>query len=392
MVLYSITYLLNMLGCYANKKTAKQLWYVVIILLVFMSGTRYYMGGNDVYVYEGTYNNAPSVDVVLKYLFTGINEGVNTNFDTGFILMCSIIKSIGFSYFGFMLIWAIIFYILMVNGLKEFVSDWAPFIAVFMYKIMFYDTFISIRQGMTIAMFCFMLRFIRDGKWYYYFPMCILAMLEHAGAVILIPLYFITHLPISKRFITIYSLALLPTFFISSYVDISDAIINVASWVGRSESSALKWTGALEKISFIHTLECYIIVALVLLFYDKIINNKKQKEAKLALQMLLIAVPMFTLFRDWIVLTREKDYFVMSYGLLMGYLFEGKTTSVLSYDNEEYGHLNTIGTNNFKIISLLFFAACLIGMIRFVNAFDGGVLRVFQTFILRDGVSLFRGW
>ena len=377
---------------FSKDRTKKYLLYITIGLLVFMSGTRYYMGGNDVYVYESVYNNAPSVNVVLKFLFTGINEGVNTNYDTGFILMCSIIKSIGFSYFGFILIWAIIFYILMINGLKEFITDWSPFIAIFMYKIMFYNTFISIRQGMTIAMFCFMLRFIRDRKWYFYFPVCLLAILEHGGAVILIPVYFITHLPVSKTFISIYSLVLLPTFFISSSIDLSDTIVQVASIISWNDRKASMWSELTMPISFIHTLECYIIIALVLLFYDKIINSKKQKEAKLALQMLLIAVPMFTLFRDWIVLTREKDYFVMSYGLLMGYLFEGKTTSVLSYGNEEYGHINTIGINNFKIISLLFFAACFIGMIRFVNAFDGGVLRVFQTFILRDGVSLFRGW
>lgn len=377
---------------FSKDRTKRYLLYITIGLLVFMSGTRYYMGGSDVYVYEGVYNKAPSVNVVLKFLFTGINEGVNTNYDTGFILMCSIIKSIGFSYFGFILIWAIVFYILMINGLKEFITDWSPFIAIFMYKIMFYNTFISIRQGMTIAMFCFMLRFIRDRKWYFYFPLCLLAILEHGGAAILIPVYFITHLPVSKTFISIYSLVFLPTFFISSSIDLSDTIVQVASIISWNDRKASMWSESTMQISFIHTLECYIIIALVLLFYDKIINSKKQKEAKLALQMLLIAVPMFTLFRDWIVLTREKDYFVMSYGLLMGYLFEGKTTSVLSYGNEEYGHINTIGINNFKIISLLFFAACFIGMIRFVNAFDGGVLRVFQTFILRDGVSLFRGW
>lgn len=135
------------------------------------------MGGSDVLTYENVYNNVPSVSTVIKYMFTGINLGVNENYETGFLLICSIIKSLNFSSFGFTLIIALLFYILMYKGLKEFVPLWAPFWSLFMYKIMFYNTFISIRQGLTIAIFCYSLKYLRDNKWIRYFIICVVAFL-----------------------------------------------------------------------------------------------------------------------------------------------------------------------------------------------------------------------
>lgn len=388
MLIYSITYFLNAIGAFVKKKESDILRVLVLILLVFISGTRYYMGGNDVLVYENTYNHVASPQMILKYIFTGVNDGVNTNYESGYLLFSSIIKSLHFSYFGFILIWTIIFYVLMVKGLEEFVSDWHIYIAVFMYKLMFYDTFISIRQGLTIAMFCFMLKYIRDRNWKVYFPLCLLALFEHSGAIILFPLYFITYLPTSKRFIKMYAIAFLPTILISRYVDLSSAILKVADFLGNSKGE--HWAESSDKISLIHTLECYVIVVLILIFYEKIISSQHQKEAILSLQLFMIAIPMFTLFKEWIVLTREKDYFVMMYGLILGYIVESHTTSVLYKDGEKLSIGNDFsGQKNASLITLAIFAACFVGMVRYVRVFDGGVLMHFQSFIFQD-VSIFR--
>ena len=52
MGIYSITYLINSFGFATSEKTKKIINFIVICLLIFMSGTRYYMGGSDVIVYE----------------------------------------------------------------------------------------------------------------------------------------------------------------------------------------------------------------------------------------------------------------------------------------------------------------------------------------------------
>lgn len=389
MIIYSITYFINSIGFFTNKRDSHIIKVLVVLLLAFMTGTRYYMGGSDVYVYEGMYKAVPAPWIIFKAIFTGAKHGINSNYELGFQFMCSIIKTLGFSYFGFILLWSILFYSLLLKGLEEFVPSWAVFFAVFMYKLFFYNTFISIRQGMTLAIFCIMLKYIRDRKWFKYYVLCVLALLVHNGAILLFPLYFITYIPISKKFIHFYALAMAPTWFLSSYVDLSSYILKVAELLNSSKGQ--HWAFSTERISVIHTLECYVVVILVLLFYDKIIHSENEKEAKLSLQLFLVTLPMFTLFRDWIILTREKDYFVLMYGILFGYILDKGTTST---DAEQEAIIQSsnnydVGERNARLISLGIIAVCFLGMMRFVFVFDGGVLKHFTSFIT-EGVSIFR--
>lgn len=388
---YTITYLINSLGFSANEKSKKIINFIVIALLIFISGTRYYMGGSDVLIYENVYNGAPSVGTVLRYLFTGVNNGVNPNYETGFILICSIIKGMGFSYFGFTLLFATLFYILMYKGLDGFVSNWAPFWALFMYKIMFYNTFISIRQGFTMAVFCYALKYIRDKKIVKYFIWCFIAFLIHRGAIILFPLYFIQYIPMTPKVIKYVAICFAPTWLIRGQVNLDGIINKIISVIGFANKSE-GWAEVTEPISIIHTLECYIIVVLVLIFYDKIMSTKRQREVKLVLQLFILTIPIFTLFSNWIVMTREKDYFVMMYGILFGYMLEGGTTSPIEYDDE--GNVLTkpsshVGYGNARIVAIGILVACFIGMTRYVMVFDGGVLKHFTSFIT-EGVSIFR--
>lgn len=388
MYLYSLTYFINSIGIFSNKRSQRIVTMITVILLVFISGTRYYMGGLDVHTYERVYNGVPAVGKVLLYFFTGVSHGVNTNYEVGFLFLCSLIKTLGFSYFGFILIWTLIFYTLMIKGLKQFVSNWAVFIAVFMYKLMFYNTFISIRQGLTIAIFCYMLQFIRDRKWYIYFPLCFLAFWEHNAALILFPLYFITYMPITKRFIRNYALLWAPTWFISDRIDLSNLLYSIAEFIGNTHSVE-HWAESQEKISIIHTIECYFVVFLVLLFYEKIFSNERKKEVELVVKLFLMAIPIFTLFREWIVLTRVKDYFVLMYGIIFGYIFDGGTTTVFSRLKTDPLRYDMVGKRNYKIITIAILVLCFVGMIRFVRVFDGGELVRFNSFIFED-VSIFR--
>ena len=388
MIVYSTIFFINALACYCGKRDKKILKYFVIALLILMTGTRYYMGGLDIRTYEGVYNNVPNLSILFKFLFFGIeNPLINTNYETGFLILCSLIKTFHFNFFGFTLIWTIIFYSILIKGLDEFVPNWSIFIAVFMYKIMFYNTFISIRQGLTMALFCYSLKYIRDRKWYIYFPFCFFIFLMHNGAIILFPLYFINYLPISKKFIKKFAIALLPTWFISSSIDMSSVIMKVANFIGNTHSAS-HWAESVESISILHTLECYAIIFMILVFYKKIMTTKKTKEMELILRLVIISIPLFTLFRSWIIFTREKDYFVMMYGIILGYILEGNTTTIVNSVKGYITNMDFVGYKNFKIISAFIFLICFIGIFRYVVRFDGGVLWNYTSYLTK-GVSIF---
>ena len=73
-----------------------------------------------------------------------------------------------------------------------------------------------------------------------------------------------------------------------------------------------------NSISLFHTLEYLLMMIILIVNYDKII--KADKNSQLIIKLFLILLPLFTLFRGYGILTREKDYFVLTYGIILGYL------------------------------------------------------------------------
>lgn len=368
MFIYLQVYFTNALSSFANKRSKKILDIIVLGLLIFLSGTRYYMGGNDVYVYENVYNNTTTVKNILDYLITGLNNGINENYEIGFQLICAISKALQLSYWGFILVCSTLFYLLMYSGLKRYVNNWAIFISLFMYKIMFYNTFISIRQGLTLAIFCYALQFIHEKKTIKYFISCLIAFEIHRGALVLFVLYFLNYLPISKKGVKYVALAFAPTWFLREMIDLGPLLNQIIDVIGMNQKSNT-WTEASEPINLLHTIECYVVIFLIVRFYDKIV--KQNDIAELIIKLVLVAVPIFTLFSNWIVMTREKDYFVLLYGIVLS-----------------YGCSCDISNRTKAVLKVAVLIACLIGMIRYVLVFDNGVLMTYRSFIF-EGCSIF---
>ena len=111
----------------------------------------------------------------------------------------SICKTIGFSFYGFTLINSIIFYSCLYIGLKRHINNFNFLILVFMYKMFFYDTFISMRQSISIAIFFVALNYIKDKKLVKYIICCVIATLFHNSSIILFPNYLINYLKIDKK-------------------------------------------------------------------------------------------------------------------------------------------------------------------------------------------------
>ena len=366
---YLVTYFFNSFSLYVKKDQRKYIEILGLILLVFLSGTRYCLAGSDYYVYENVFNKSAHTLDVLRYIFTGVNNGVNINYEPGFLLLNSIVKDLGLNYHGFIFIVAVIFYLLFYFGIKKYTDKWGLVACLFMYKLMFYNTFISIRQGLTIALFIYGLRYIIDNKPIKYFILRFICYYIHRASLFLFPLYFCRYIPVSKKILRNVAVLFIPTWFIRSFINLEKPIMSIISFIGFEQKSE-GWASPIEGISLIHTLECYIIIFLVLYFWDKL--DMKDNTQKIMVQLLLILIPIFTLLSNWILFTRLKDYLVIVYAILLAYIINRSSSE----------NSNRIrGIRYIKLVRPTFLICCLIGMVRYVMVFDGGVLMNYDSFL-----------
>ena len=206
-----------------------------------------------------------------------------------------------------------------------------------------------------------------------YFMLCLIALFFHNTAIILFPIYFINSIKLTKKIVVYLNLIFIPTIIISllniPIMKLFDFIINIFSNpVSINKSEQLFLGNPSAPLGLFHTLEYLLLMFFVLFYFDKIINTSKDSE--LILKLFVILLPVFTLLRGYGILTRIKDYFIFTYGIILGYL--------CLMDNKKYEFIVQI----FTII------ICAYGYFRFIFLFDGGDMIPYDTYILKN-ISIF---
>lgn len=197
-----------------NDKAKRICEILTLCVLCIISGTRYYLGGTDYYVYQTMFEAVPQLN---EFSFSTVRYISGTyGAEQGFLFLCSVVKTIGFNFFGFTMIHSIIFYSAMYIGLKKYTKNFNFLIIIFIYKIFFYNTFISLRQSITIAIFFIALKYIQERKMIKYFVCCIIAATFHNGALLLFPIYFIGAFKLTKSRLILLNLIFIPTIILST--------------------------------------------------------------------------------------------------------------------------------------------------------------------------------
>ena len=357
-------------GKLKNEKEKRIFEISVLLLLCIISGTRYNLGGTDYFVYKKAYSVVP---MIRDFNFANIQNVYGTfGMEKGYLFLNSLVKTMGLNFYGFTLLHAVIFYSCMDIGLKRYTKNFNYFLVVFLYKMFFYDTFISMRQSISMAIFFIAVQFIEKRKTIKYFALCILAFLFHNSAIILFPLYFINRIKISKKvfkIINIIGIILLVLNITGIFVFNPSGIVNkIFNGNQNVMEKAEGYFDTSEKISIIHTLEYYLIAIIIYLNYDSIQN--KNEHSNLILNMFVILMFIFTVMRGFVIITRIKDYFLWTYPILLYYLIENRKVK------EKY------------LIAILSCIVCLYGYIRYINSFDNGGLMPYNSY-LNDKVSIF---
>ena len=194
MFLYISVFVLVLLLIFIEEQIPKEKRVYCDCLMLFalgaLTGFRA-MGGTDFSVYQTVYNNTP-------YFFNYISN-INTLYENysllgmeiGYIGYISFLKTFfGLSFYGYLVIQSILLYTCMYLGLRKFTNHWGIFILIFLYKMFFYETFISMRQPITIVLFYLMMPLIYERKALkYYLLLTFLVFPFHNGAIFLYLVY-----------------------------------------------------------------------------------------------------------------------------------------------------------------------------------------------------------
>ena len=147
---------------------------------------------------------------------------------------------------------------------------------------------------------------------------------------------------------------------IVKYLPTESAQIKFENMLGTSDDSGM---------NLLHTLEYFFIMLLLILNYDQILSVGVKSE--FIIKLFIFLLPIFTLFRGYEILTREKDFFTITYAIILGYLCK--------INKNKYSKIVQFGT----------VIVCAYGFFRFIILFDNGAMMPYESYLF-DSISIFR--
>ena len=350
-----------------SESSRNQLIFICFSILTLVSGTRL-VGGMDYPTYENLYNHTPTFPDILN------PELRNDFYEIGYLYITAFFKTLGISFYGFCLIEAAFFYFCLWKGLKRYTSHFGIVILVFLYKLFFYNTMISMRQSITIACFLLMVPLIEEKKFIKYYITVYLVSFIHNGAYLLFLLYPLVYIVLTKTRIAWLNIIFIPTLAIGA------AGIDVLGPIGRflqdnatNETMIAKSANYFEgenltPIGIFHTLEYFLLMFLVFVNIKRL--NLLNSKVHIVMWMFLCLLPLFTLLRGSEILTREKDYFLMYYAIIVGYLIDMHPRSR-------------------QIIYAFITLLCGFGYYRYIILFDNGAFLFYHSWLFDPNYSFF---
>lgn len=344
-----------------------RLTFICLAVLALVSGTRL-VGGSDFAIYEGHYRLLATFPDVFNPAY------VNQNYEIGYTYIASFFKTLGVSFYGFCLICSTFFCFALWKGLSRYTDHFGFVILIFLYKLFFYNTMISMRQSITVACFFLMLPLIENKQWLLYYIVAFFVSRIHNGALVLLVLYPLIYVGLDKKRVLFLNLVFIPTMFIG-FAGI-DVLGPIGSFFAEHATSEMMENKAgryfenenLSPIGIFHTLEFFVFM---FLFYRNIdCFDLNGKQTKTVVWMFLCLLPLFTLLRGSEILTREKDYFTIFYALLMGHIVDSKPTKRW-------------------VITSFVLILCAFGYYRFLIKFDGGLFLHYQSWLFNPDYHFF---
>ncbi len=288
------------------------------------------------------------------------------NFEIGYIFWMSIFKTLSISWNGFKLIHSLALFTLLIIFTRKIRIDnftYSLLLLFFVSRLYFYNTFVSMRQPISIFLFLVATNYLNKRKMVTYYLLVLMAISFHSSAIILLFYPIINKLNLSKKSLKAFGYISFLAFILNlvgiefiRYFSFVEIIIPTA--IGKTKFNSLIYSTYGSKISIIYTLEFFIILYLSIKNYNKF----EEENDVWQLEYLFILMFIFTFFRSVASLTRFKDYFILTYPFIIS-----KELNKNRYKNI------------YIIVIILYFISI---YYRYLSNFDNGSLVPYRSYII----------
>jgi len=339
---------------------------VLLLILAFIVGVRYQMGGTDYIIYETSYDSLPKISTFIKN-FISIHSLYQTfGHEEGWLLAMAAAKTLGLNFNAFLFINSVFFFSCLYKFLKRYSINPALNILIFLYTSFFYWTMVAMRQSVTLGIFLLIIPFIEKGRFFKYFFWVLIAVMFHRAAIILILPYILYRLNFKRRFFLFLIVASIPLMAISFFgINVLLPFKGLFSIIGRifGAATAYKFAALIDsygtQINILHTFQFLAVLIIFYCFYNKL--KQAGLPMKLCSVMLIMLYFILILFNRYEILTRIKDYFYVFYGIILGY----------------FCLINKCKYRN--IIYATVICVCALGFFRYIFMFDEGHFMNYHT-------------
>lgn len=370
MIFYIAIFLICLLSFYLSYRLGPGKQRIAIelstlLILIIFSGTRLGIGGFDYFVYQDVYNIIPMLDK-----FTSAPIPGTFGMEQGYLLLNSAAKTFGLSFHGFTLLMSAVFYIGFYAALKPYFANFSFVLIVFLYKLLFYNTFISMRQPIAIIIFFFALKFLIDKKPVKYLTLIALGGLFHMSILFLAPLYLLNFFKFTRNKFIVINTTFAIIFMISYFQIANINPISILSYIFSGSPIFLEkviryFNSPSATVNILNVVEYFALSALVLAYFNKIDFSTRRNST---IGYLLLATgAILTIFYNFEIIVRMKDFFIIFYAYIIILL------------------LKAIDNNKTKIaLMVCTIGICLLGYLRYPLTFDNENLIPYSSYLLNE--------
>lgn len=345
------------------------LFHIVFVLTYVLFTIKYYYGP-DVFMYVPHYADVP----ILTQFW---NSGYEPHFEIGYELFCSLLKTLGVSFWGMTAVVSTIYFIaiyLILQHINQY-KTFALFVIVLLDYVLIFSTF---RQCLAVSFFIFMVLTFWNKQYTYSLVWCIAAMLLHKSAIIICPPIWLAmnfrHINIDSN---IYH-ALLIFLCISLVIPLTNIFSAIVDFlpIGQSFASSIEHhlLGA-KQVQSVFAL--YFLLLLLLTYQTEYNVHYKRLQWLLVTAAILIAI----FYQDFHLLNRLRSYFIP---FMVLYVFNSDTESLGLKHNSVHRLMQTRFLKQCLALTFFIYATYIIyAQYQFQNSFKSHIFDTCTIFDVR---------